>query len=114
MAESVVSLRDGPARCSQVARSGLSYRTRKAAKDVAVVERMKELSAQYPRCGYRRIRIFLGHGGHRISLAACNGSGGPRACRCRAATEKAGGGRSTRTDLAPAPVAGAFFCWVIR
>ena len=67
MAESVVSLRDGPARCSQVARSGLSYRTRKAAKDVAVVERMKELSAQYPRCGYRRIRIFLSRDGHHMS-----------------------------------------------
>ena len=67
MAESLVSLRDGPARCSQVARSGLSYRTRKAAKDVAVVERLKELSAQYPRCGYRRIRSFLGRDGHPIS-----------------------------------------------
>jgi hypothetical protein len=51
---------------------------------------MKELSAQYPRCGYRRIRIFLGRGGHRISLAACNGCGGPRACRCRAGNRESG------------------------
>jgi len=50
-----------------VARSALSYRRRKAAKDAAVVERMKELSTQYPRCGYRRIRIFLGRDGHRMS-----------------------------------------------
>ena len=50
-----------------VARSALSYRSRKAAKDAAVVERMKELSAQYPRYGYRRIRIFLGRDGHRMS-----------------------------------------------
>ena len=50
-----------------VARSALSYRSRKAAKDAAVVERMRELSAQYPRCGYRRIRIFLGRDGHRMS-----------------------------------------------
>jgi hypothetical protein len=33
----------------------LSYRGRKAVKDAVVVERMKELSAQYPRYGYRRI-----------------------------------------------------------
>ena len=50
-----------------VARSALRYQGRKAAKDAAVVERMKELSAQYPRYGYRRIRIFLGRDGHRMS-----------------------------------------------
>jgi putative transposase len=50
-----------------VARSALSYRSRKTAKDAAVVERMKDLSRQYPRCGYRRIRIFLGRDGHRIA-----------------------------------------------
>ena len=50
-----------------VARSALSYRSRKAAKDAAVVERMKELSTQYPRCGYRRIRVFLDRDGHRMS-----------------------------------------------
>jgi len=31
------------------------------------VERMKELSGQYPRYGYRRIRIFLGRDGYRMS-----------------------------------------------
>jgi hypothetical protein len=31
--------------------------------DESVVERMRELSAQYPRYGYRRIRIFLGRDG---------------------------------------------------
>jgi putative transposase len=51
-----------------VARSALSYRSRKFANDAAVVERIKELSAQYPRCGYRRIRIFLGRDGHRMSV----------------------------------------------
>jgi putative transposase len=34
----------------------LEYRSRKGAKDAPVVTRMKELSAQYPRYGYRRIR----------------------------------------------------------
>ncbi len=50
-----------------VARSALSYRGRKLAKDAPVIGRMKALSAQYPRYGYRRIRIFLGRDGHRMS-----------------------------------------------
>jgi len=50
-----------------VARSALSYQARKAAKDAPVVARMKELSAQYPHYGYRRIRIFLGRDGYRMS-----------------------------------------------
>ena len=50
-----------------VARSALSYQGREAAKDAPVVARMKELSAQYPRYGYRRIRIFLGGDGYRMS-----------------------------------------------
>jgi putative transposase len=45
----------------------LSYQGRKAAKGAPVVERMKELSAQYPRYGYRRIRILLERDGHRMS-----------------------------------------------
>jgi putative transposase len=45
----------------------LSYQGRKAAKEAPVVERMKELSAQYPRYGYRRIRIFLGRDGYCMS-----------------------------------------------
>jgi len=32
-----------------------------------VIERMRGLSAQYPRYGYRRIRIFLGRDGHVMS-----------------------------------------------
>ena len=32
-----------------------------------MVERMTELSAQYPRYGYRRIRIFLDRDGHVMS-----------------------------------------------
>jgi putative transposase len=34
-----------------------------ADKDAAVIPKMKELAAQYPRYGYRRIRIFLGRAG---------------------------------------------------
>jgi len=51
-----------------VARSALRYRSRMARKDAAAIERMRELSAQYPRYGYRRIRIFLGRDGHRMSV----------------------------------------------
>ena len=57
----------------RVARSALGYASRKAAADAAVIERMRALSAQYPRYGYRRIRIFLGRDGHRMSVG--------RACR---------------------------------
>jgi putative transposase len=51
-----------------VARSALSYQGRKTAKNAAAIERMRELAAQYPRYGYRRIRIFLGRDGHRMSV----------------------------------------------
>jgi putative transposase len=52
-----------------VARSALNYRSRMPAKDAPVIARMQELSAQYPRYGYRRIRIFLGRDGHRLGIA---------------------------------------------
>jgi putative transposase len=51
-----------------VARSALAYRPVKAAKDAPVVARMAELSAQYPRYGYRRIAIFLARDGHTMSF----------------------------------------------
>ena len=50
----------------EMARSGLSYELRLPAKDAPVIEAMKTLSAQYPRYGYRRIRIFLQRQGHRL------------------------------------------------
>jgi putative transposase len=50
-----------------VSRSGLDYRSRKAAADAAVTERMREHAARYPRYGYRRVRIFLGRDGHAMS-----------------------------------------------
>jgi putative transposase len=43
-----------------VARSTLGYESRLAVKDAPVVVAMRELSAQYPRFGYRRIHVFLG------------------------------------------------------
>jgi len=47
-----------------VARSALGYQSRLAVKDAPVATRMRELAAQYPRYGYRRVRIFLGREGH--------------------------------------------------
>ena len=48
----------------RVARSSLRYSSQLAKKDASVKARMCELAAQYPRYGYRRIRIFLGREGH--------------------------------------------------
>ena len=43
----------------QVSRSTLGYQSRLAEKDAPIITRMRELAAQYPRYGYRRIQIFL-------------------------------------------------------
>jgi len=51
-----------------VARSALGYCSRKLVKDAAAMERMRALSTQYPRYGYRRIRIFLQRDGHAMSV----------------------------------------------
>lgn len=50
-----------------VARSMLTYRSRMQAKDAPAIEAMRRLSEQYPRYGYRRIRIFLGREGQVMS-----------------------------------------------
>jgi putative transposase len=50
-----------------VARSTLSYRRRRVERDAIVTARMRELAAQYPRYGYRRIRIFLAREGHAMN-----------------------------------------------
>ena len=42
-----------------VARSTLGYQPRQPKKDAPALTAMHRLSAQYPRYGYRRIRIFL-------------------------------------------------------
>jgi putative transposase len=42
-----------------MARSTLCYELRQPMKDAPVIAAMKRLSSQYPRYGYRRIRIFL-------------------------------------------------------
>lgn len=51
-----------------VARSTLRYTSRLDQRDAPVVAAMKELSAQYPRYGYRRICIFLERQGFGMSF----------------------------------------------
>ena len=50
-----------------VARSSARYASKREVADAPAVKRMRELAAQYPRYGYRRIRIFLGRDGHDMS-----------------------------------------------
>jgi putative transposase len=50
-----------------VARSALKYESSKAAADAPVCERMRAIAAQYPRYGYRFVRVFLEREGHRMS-----------------------------------------------
>jgi putative transposase len=71
--------------------------SRKAAKDAPVIARMKELSAQYPRYGYRRIRIFLGRDGHRMCARRRIGCSEPPGCKSRRRPRKAGRRRPIAT-----------------
>jgi len=50
-----------------VARSTLGYESRLVKRDAPVVVAMRELAAQYPRYGYRRIQVFLARRGHVMS-----------------------------------------------
>jgi putative transposase len=50
-----------------IARSGLGYRSVRAECDAPTLEAMQRLAGQYPRYGYRRIRVFLRREGHGMS-----------------------------------------------
>ena len=51
-----------------VARSGLRYTSQLTHRDAPAIAAMRALAAQYPRFGYRRIRIFLARLGHVMSV----------------------------------------------
>ena len=70
-----------------VARSTLGYQSRLVDRDAPALAAMRRLAAQYPRYGYRRIRIFLKREGHTMSTDGPIASGARRGCRCL------GGGR---------------------
>ena len=88
-----------------VARSALGYRSAKAEKDAPVLTRMAALAAQYPRYGYRRIRIFLEREGHahelgtRLAAVAARPPAGAAPAAAQAHRHAAGRGRRRR----PAP-----------
>ena len=50
-----------------VARSSVGYVSRLQARDAPALRAMRDLAGQYPRYGYRKIRIFLGRQGHAMS-----------------------------------------------
>ena len=50
-----------------VARSTLRYESRLVKRDAPTIVVMRELAAQYPRYGYRRIQVFLERQGYRMS-----------------------------------------------
>lgn len=50
-----------------VARSTIRYESALDKRDAPVLEVMRELSAQYPRFGYRRIQVFLKRRGFEMS-----------------------------------------------
>ena len=52
-----------------VVRSALKYKSSKVAADAPVCERMRAIAAQYPRYGYRFVRVFLEREGHRMSFS---------------------------------------------
>jgi putative transposase len=52
----------------RVARSSVRYQSRMIVKDAPVIAAMRELSALYPRFGYRRIRIYLEREGHSMGM----------------------------------------------
>ena len=51
----------------EIARSGLDNVSVRAQRDAPTLEAMKRLAAQYPRYGYRRIRVFLRREGQGMS-----------------------------------------------
>ena len=51
----------------QVARSTIGYESALAKRDAPVIAAMRELAAQYPRYGYRRIQVFLARRGLAMS-----------------------------------------------
>lgn len=50
-----------------IARSTLGYVSQLAVRDAPAVAAMRTLAAQYPRYGYRKVRIFLARQGHAMS-----------------------------------------------
>ena len=84
-----------------VARSTVGYVSRLIARDADVLPPLRTLAAQYPRYGYRTIRIFLERQGHALGTDGCTACGARKVSRCRRsghddAGRSVGRGRSRR------------------
>ncbi len=66
----------------RTSRSTLRYDAVKPRQDAPVVAKMRELSGQYPRYRYRRIRVFLARTATTRAPPERTGSGSWRSCRC--------------------------------
>jgi hypothetical protein len=85
--------------CWGSSRSTLAYELRQPAKDEPVMAAMKRLSAQYPRYGYRRIRIFLRREGMVMGIGARERLWRKAGCSCPASARVA-----ARSELAQRPL----------
>lgn len=70
--------------------------------DAPVIEVMQRLSGQYPPCGYRRIRVFLGREGIQVGQERCSRH------TCRLAGTASG---ATTSDMAPVPTVRQLNVW---
>ena len=66
-----------------VARSTLGYESRLRQRDAPALAVMRELAGQYPRYGYRKIRVFRARRGHPMSAQRAYRLCTRRACTCR-------------------------------
>lgn len=64
-----------------VARSTLGYESRLTVRDGPALAVMRDLAAQYPRYGYRRIRVFLARRGHVMSADRAHRRGVCTGCK---------------------------------
>ena len=51
----------------RIARSSLTYKSKKPARDAPVIERMTAHAAKFPRFGYRRIKVYLEREGFKLN-----------------------------------------------
>ncbi len=84
-----------------VARSALGYVPRLDERDCPVIGTIRWLAAQYPRYGYRRIRIFRRREGHRLSTGEPGGSGRRPGCRCHVSGPVVVASQRDRVERAP-------------
>lgn len=71
-------------RLVRIARSGLDYESKLIKRDASAEARLRELAGQYPRYGYRRVRILAARRGYSMSPGRRTVFGVLLGSRCRA------------------------------